>query len=192
MFVTTLQQKHESHNNELLPRRQSPGTRSVRILAFNSGGSHYAVEMSELKQVIRDLLSIQTCTPPSIITGFMKRNRGETIVFNLDSCLNIQQGIMKKERKSSILILDEIISGSRVGVLVAGNLEILKMNCPKTRNGLKTGNGDALPVRGIVRNKKPTGAAADDIELIDIRALVENCIVRLGFGMLKGAAAQTA
>ena len=120
-------QKPESHRNKLSAQRQRPVTKSVNLLKFNSGNSLYAVEMSELKKVIMDLISIQNITSQSITTQFIKRNRGQTIIFNLESCFCIQQSTKKNKGNTSILIFNETISGSHVGVLVPGNPEILKL-----------------------------------------------------------------
>lgn len=193
MSVIKSQLKPESHNNELSVRRQRPAAKSVRLLKFTSGSSHYAVEISELKKVISDLISIQASTSRTATTRFIKKNRGQTVVFNLESCLNIQQSTMKNEGKTSILIFNETISGFHVGVLVPGTLEILKSNCPRAESGAGSCDGNTLPIRDIIRIGKPGTSNTDEsITLIDIRNLVENCIVRLKYWEAEGIAAQTA
>lgn len=180
MFVTKNQQKQESHTDELSSKRQKPASRAVNLLQFSSGKCHYAVEMSEMKQVIRDLISIQACTPRTVTTRLIKKNRGQTIVFNLESCLNIQQCTSKDKGKTSMLILNETMSGSRVGILVPGIPEIQKRNCPRAEANAHSYEGNVIPVRGIIRDGKPgNGNTAEGIALIDIRSLVDNCIVRL-------------
>jgi len=168
-------------------------TKSVSLLKFNLGNCLYAVEMSELKKVIMDLISIQNVSSQSITTQFIKRNRGETIIFNLESCLSIQQSTKKNKRNTSILIFNETIHDSQVGILVPGTPEILKSNGLWSESGADPYDGDALPVRGIIRNKKSVPCNTDDvITLIDIRNLVENCIVRLKFCETEGIAALAA
>jgi len=185
-------QKPESHRNKLSAQRQRPVTKSVNLLKFNSGNSLYAVEMSELKKVIMDLISIQNVTSQSITTQFIKRNRGQTIIFNLESCFCIQQSTKKNKGNTSILIFNETISGSHVGVLVPGNPEILKLDCPQSESGAILSDGDTLPVRGIIRNGQSGSRNTDNITLIDIRNLVENCIVRLNYWETEGIAAEAA
>ena len=186
MSVIKSLQKPESHRNKLSARRQRPVTKSVSLLKFNVGNHLYAVEMSELKKVIMDLISIQNVTTRSITTQFIKRNRGQTIIFNLESCLSIQQCDKKNNGNTSILIFNETIDDSQVGVLVPGTPEILNSNGSWSESDAYSYDGDTLPVRGIIRN------AVDDITLIDIRSLVENCIVRLKYWETEGIAAQAA
>ena len=193
MSVINSLQKPASHGNKLSARRQRPVTKSVSLLKFNLGNHLYAVEMSELKKVIMDLISIQNVTSRSITTQFIKRNRGKTIIFNLESCISIQQSTKKNKGNTSILIFNETIHDSQVGVLVPGIPEILKSNDSWSESGADPYDGDALPVRRIIRNKKFLPFHADDIiTLIDIRNLVENCIVRLKFYETEGNAALAA
>ena len=193
MSVIKSLQKPESHRNKLSARRQRLVTKSVSLLKFNSGNSLYAVEMSELKKVIMDLISIQNVTSRSITTHFIKRNRGQTIIFNLESCLNIQQCTMENKGNTSILIFNDTIHDSQVGVLVPGTPEILKSNGSWSRSDTDSCKGDTMPVRGIIRNvKSVTRNTVDDITFIDIRNLVENCIVRLKYWETDGIAAQAA
>lgn len=193
MSVIKTQQKPESHSNKLPARRQRPVTKSESLLKFNSGNSIYAIEMSELKKVIRDLISIQNVTYRSITTQFIKRNRVQTIIFNLESCLNIQQCTLKNNGNSSILIFNETIHDSHVGILVPGTLEIVKPDGSWTESDAGSVDRDALPVRGIIRNKKSgSHNTVNEITLIDIRNLVENCIVRLKYWEMEGIAAQAA
>ena len=193
MSVIKSLQKPESHSNKLSARKRRPVTKSVSLLKFNSGNSLYAVEMSELKKVIMDLISIQNVTSRSITTHFIKRNRGETIIFNLESCLSIQQCTKKNKENTSILIFNDTIHDSQVGILVPGTPEILKSNGSLSESDADSYDGDTLPVRGIIRNgKSVTRNAVDDITLIDIRSLVENCIVRLKYWETEGIAAQAA
>lgn len=189
MSVIKSLQKPASHGNKLSARRQRPLTKSVSLLKFNSGNRLYAVEMSELKKVIMDLISIQNVASRTLTTQFIKRNRGETIIFNLESCISIQQSTKKNKGNTSILIFNETIHDSQVGVLVPGIPEILKSNDLWSESDGNSYDGDALPVRGIIRNcKSVTRNAVDDISLIDIRNLVENCIVRLKYWETEGIA----
>ena len=193
MSVIKNLQKQESHSNKQSARRLRAVTKSVSLLKFNSGNSLYAVEMSELKKVIMDLISIQNVTSRSITTHFIKKNRGQTIIFNLESCLSIQQSDKKNKGNTSILIFNETIHDSQVGILVPGTPVILKSNGSWSESDADSYDGDTLPVRGIIRNKK-SGArnTVDVITLIDIRSLVENCIVRLKYWETEGIAAQAA
>ncbi|MDP3395867.1 MAG: hypothetical protein Q8S57_04275 [Methanoregula sp.] len=136
-----------------------------------------------------DLISIQNVASRTLTTQFIKRNRGETIIFNLESCISIQQSTKKNKGNTSILIFNETIHDSQVGVLVPGIPEILKSNDLWSESDGNSYDGDALPVRGIIRNcKSVTRNAVDDISLIDIRNLVENCIVRLKYWETEGIA----
>jgi chemotaxis signal transduction protein len=193
MSVIKSLQKPESHRNNQSARRKKHVTKLVSLLKFNVGNSLYAVEMSELKKVIMDLISIQNVSSRSITTQFIKRNRGETIIFNLESCLSIQQSTKINKGNTSILIFNETIHDSQVGILVPGTPEIMKSNGLWSESVADPYDGDTLPVRGIIRNEKSLPFDADDvITLIDIRNLVENCIVRLKFYEMEGLAALAA
>ena len=151
------------------------------MLGFGIGDVQYGIDLSEAIDVIRELRMMQACTPVSMTKHFLRCNRRNTLVFNLDECLTMQGG-QEAHKPASFVMLDEKIQDSCVGILVPGIPTVINKRYTPSRAG-REHVAKKIPVRSLV---KKTGAgtkrdARDSVTLIDLRNLVENCIVRVKF-----------
>jgi chemotaxis signal transduction protein len=162
-----------------LPDR-SPGS-SIHMLGFELGKDRYGIDLKEAMDVIRDLMMIQACTTRSMTERFVKFNRRHTFVFNLDECLRIHNGA-GKTTSPSFLLLDEKIQDFCVGILVPGIPSIQKREFTAAGSRKNSRARTGTPLRGIVRGKTPgLRARSAPVQIIDLRELVENCIVHIRY-----------
>ena len=174
---TTVSREISEHNPEKAP---SPKTR--RMLGFDIGDIQYGIDLSETIDVIKDLRMIQSCTPVSMTKHFLRCNRRNTLVFNLDECLTMQGG-QEGHKPASFVMLDEKIQDSCVGILIPGIPTALNKSYTPTRAGIRHTAQKKIPVRSLVRNTTPgkKRGARNTVTVIDLRNLVDNCIVRMKF-----------
>ena len=150
------------------------------MLGFGIGDVQYGIDLAEAIDVIRDLRMMQACTPVPMTKRFLRCNRRNTLVFNLDECLTMQGG-KEGHKPASFVMLDEKIQDSCVGILVPGIPTVISKRYTPSRAG-RGHVAKKIPVR----NLKNAGSGKkrdtrDSVTLIDLRNLVEDCIVRMKF-----------
>jgi len=183
MSVVRCQQKTTLHEMPRTDTHQEPELETIHMLGFGIGKERYGIDLAEAVEVIRDLMMMQACSSTSMTERFVRCNRRNTIVFNLDQCLTIQ-GEKRTERKpASFFLLDEKIQDCCVGILVPGIPSILEKGYTGTRTGKRRNPRKKTPLRGTVRTTPPGSRrrARTSISIIDLRELVDNCIVHLKY-----------
>jgi hypothetical protein len=155
----------------------------IQVLGFGIGNDQYGIEIQEAMDVIRDLMMIQSSTPRSVTRQFIRRNRGNAIVLNLEECLTIQWGGGTDRKKTSFLMLDERILDSCVGILGPGVPEVRNQVFTRVRAGRGLKTGHKTPLRGVSTGTRTNARkkGRNKTSLIDLRELVENCITTLKF-----------
>jgi len=151
---------------------------NLQLLVFSQNGKQFGIDLREVQDVIREArLNHPDATKPSIIPGIIRRNRRNAIVFNLNRCLKMQWGFDIDERRTGILMLEEKMEDSSLGILVNGITSIVTMKHPRPGADAGTAKNSSQPIHGIIR-KSGLGEAtrsAEPIIWIDTRALVNNC-----------------
>jgi hypothetical protein len=187
MAVVISQQKSGSRKipAKVYPETAAVKAKSIRMLGFGIGNDRYGIDLEETMDVIRDLMMIQSSTPQSMTEQFVKRNRRNTIVFNLDRCLSDLGEGRAGRKPASFFMLEEKIQDCCVGILVPGIPVILTGKYPEDGTDSKS-RSTMFPLvtiensrRGAVRKSRCT------VSLIDLRQFVENCIVRIRYADLQ-------
>ena len=183
MSVAHCHQKITSPEMPVQGHGKVPEAKTIHMLGFGIGNERYGIDLKEAVEVIRDLVIMQSCTSTSMTERFVKCNRRNTIVFNLDQCLTIQGEHPAGRKPASLFLLEEKIQDSCVGILVPGIPSIVEDGFTGTRHGRGHTIQKKTPVRGIIRTPVPCrkGHARNSISLINLRELVENCIVQLRY-----------
>jgi hypothetical protein len=130
----------------------------------------------------------------SIVKPVIKRNRKETIVFDLNRCLHIQYGGIAEREKTGILMLNDKVGDSSLGLLLAGCPAIVTLEPPLKLTRPDPRLPPENPIHGIIRkagsgNRKK---ARNEMIWIDVRRLIGNCIVKLSVSGYPGLSAGVA
>jgi len=164
-------------------RTRPAATKILQMLGFGMGEKYYGIDLKEARDVIRELMMIQSCATGSMTKRFIRHNRRDTIVFDLGHCLKIL-GEGECERKTtSFFMLDEKIADSCAGILVPGIPSFLTGEYPKKPAGTNSCTRTVTSLRGIFRNSGPGSwrASRGTCSQINLRECVENCIVYLKY-----------
>jgi chemotaxis signal transduction protein len=166
-------------------KRMSAKVEIVQILGFDMGEERYGIDLKEAVDVIKDLMRIQACTTRSVTKKFIRLNRRNTIVFNLDQCLAIQnERAGSSDRKSpSFFMLNEKIADCCVGILVPG---IPSFSAKEVSRGTSSSNSSSRVKNQRGCSSRPAlsgnpGKTGKAVSMIDLREFVENCIVTLKY-----------
>lgn len=178
MAVATCQQKPALKKKSLSVRQRAPSAKTIRMLGFGMREEQFGIDLAEAADVIRDLAMIQSCTPGSITGQLIRRNRGNTLVFDLDrGLMSTGEGITGRN-VTSFFMLDEKIADCSTGILVPGVPTVLTCKCPDVRDGRESPSGSAMPLRGIVRipGSGSRSRSTHTLSLINLREFAEICI----------------
>jgi hypothetical protein len=185
MAVAKSQRKSVSKNHPGIISRNLPheSEKILQMLGFGMGEEYYGIDLGEATDVMRDLIMIQSCTTNSVTERFIRRNRRETIVFDLDHCLRIQGAGGRERNTTSFFMLDEKIGDCCAGILVPGVPSIYSGEYPKKIRGAHSRSRSVPPLRGIFRKSGPGSRrkSRDSFSLINLRECVENSIVHLKY-----------
>jgi len=181
MAVVHCHQKTTLHELPAQGIEKAPEEKTIHMLGFGIGKERYGIDLVEAIDIIRELMMMQSCTSMSMTEQFVRCNRRNTIVFNLDQCLTIQ-GEKKTERKpASFFLLEEKIQDCCVGILVPGIPTIHEKGYNGTTLRRRQRIQKKTPIRGTIRTTAPgkRRRSRDCVSIIDLRELVDNCIVHV-------------
>lgn len=150
--------------------------KTLQLLVFVIQGKHFAIDLTETRDVVREAyLRHQDNTKPSIVKGIIRRNRRNVIVVNLNRCLRLQWGFDIDEKYTGILMLDEKVGDSNLGILVNGISSIVTVKCSQFNSDPARSGGNTVPIHGFIRKAGSGIASGKPIIWINIRNLVNNC-----------------
>ncbi|MFA4876476.1 MAG: hypothetical protein WC586_03610 [Methanoregula sp.] len=176
MTIAQYQQNTALNGTPRVIHGRVPAARKRKMLRISVGPDRYGIDLNEATEVIRDLLMIQSCNPKSMTRRFVKCNRRNTIVFNLEECLSCQDEGKILHKPASFVMLDERLGDSCVGILVPGIPSAIAPADSAPARGPKEHHD--IPVHEVKSSQKK---ARDAIPVIDLRELVENCLIRLRY-----------
>jgi len=185
MAVLKPQQRSAQKKCLVTPRGKTPpaATKILQMLGFGMGEKYYGIDLREARDVIRDLMMIQSCATGSMTERFIRHNRRDTIVFDLGHCLKILGEGECKRKTTSFFMLDEKIADCGAGILVPGIPSFLTGEYPKKPAGTNSRTCSVTPLQGIFRNSGPGSwrTFRGTCSLLNLRECVENCIVHLKY-----------
>jgi chemotaxis signal transduction protein len=182
MTIAQCQKNAALNKNFGLVQENSPDPATKRMLKFDTGENIYGIDLGETMEVIRDLMMIQLYNSKSITRHFIKFNRRNTIVFNLDQCLAFQGKGIIGHKHPSFVMLDEKIDDACVGILVPGVKAVL--GGTKALHATKDQKDDwNIPLHAVTRtSRRGYGKKSRDaVSVINLRELVDNCIIHLKY-----------
>jgi len=183
MTIAQCQQNATLDNNFGLVDNDSQDSASKRMLKFDTGGNTYGLDLEETIGVIKDLVMIQSCNSKSITRHFIKYNRRNTIVFNLDQCISFQAKGMNGHKHPSFIMLDEKIDDACVGILVPGVRSVRGTETPAMHTTKDKKDNRNIPIHSPKRtSRRGYGSKARDfLPVINVRELVDDCIVHFRY-----------
>jgi chemotaxis signal transduction protein len=146
--------------------------RSGRILEFSVDNQRYGIDLGEVAAAIRDLATGRSSAPWPAPGHFIHRNRRNVIILDLERCLALRQDRQDGRRMSSLLLLDEKVEESCVGILVPGMPSIVT---PGAISRASRGGAAAVKTpRKTRRNAAAgfTGRAGSAVQILVLQDLI--------------------
>jgi purine-binding chemotaxis protein CheW len=164
------------------PSRSSRGIaregagKDIQVVEFVLGDEHFAIDLFDVKEVVEYTTITKLPNTPPYIKGMIDLRGEITTIVDLKQRLNIHEGAEIVEENKRIIVLDEKITKSKVGIMVDDVSSVSTFELSQVDDTSGTGDQDANAIIGIIK-KKVRVKDKDVNELIiwiDIKPLLQD------------------
>ncbi len=159
----------------------------IQVVEFLLGDEHFAVDLFEVREVVEYTRITHLPDTPSHIRGIIDLRGEITTIIDLKNLMHIHGGENADESTSRIIVLDDRITRSKIGIMVDDVLSVSTFSRKEVDTSAALINRERNNIIGIIR-KKIRVKDKDINELIiwiDIQRLLKDVdqeIVKEGFG----------
>ena len=149
---------------------------SIQIVEFVLEEEHFAIDLFDVKEVVEYTTITKLPNTPPYIKGMIDLRGEITTIVDLKQRLNIHEGAEIVEENKRIIVLDEKITKSKVGIMVDDVSSVSTFDLSQVDDTSGTGDQDANAIIGIIK-KKVRVKDKDVNELIiwiDIKPLLQD------------------
>ncbi|WP_321504412.1 chemotaxis protein CheW [uncultured Methanoregula sp.] len=93
-------------------------TDTIQVVEFVLGSEHFAVDLFDVKEVVEYTTITKLPNVPSYVKGIIDLRGEITMIIDLKQRLNITEETMTSLDASRIIVLDDKIAKSKIGILV--------------------------------------------------------------------------
>ena len=100
---------------------ESPGQKtldSIQVVEFLLGSENFAIDLFDVKEVVEYTTITKLPNVPPHVRGIIDLRGEITMIIDLKQRLNITEGSTKSLEASRIIVLDDKIASSKIGILV--------------------------------------------------------------------------
>ncbi len=156
--------------------QKSPGEGPIQVVEFLLGSEHFAIDLFDVKEVVEYTRITRLPNSQHDICGIIDLRGEITTIFDLGERLNARGPGENRPEGSRIIILDNCVTGSKVGILVDDVTSVSTFERTDVDNASVSVAGEQSAVLGIIRRR---GRVRDRdvselIIWIDIRQLLGN------------------
>jgi len=155
--------------------RRSSISDTIQVVEFLLGREHFAVDLFDVKEVVEFTRITELPSSPSHIRGIIDLRGEITTIIDIKKQINILKESDRDEMNSRIIVLDNTITKSKIGILVDDVLAVSTFPGSEVDITSASTTDDALII-GIIR-KKIKVKDSQNTELIiwiDIRKLLRD------------------
>ncbi len=150
---------------------------SFQIVEFLLGQEHFAINLYDVKEVVEYTRITKLPNSSSYIKGIIDLRGEITTIIDLKQHLGITSGGVSSEEESRIIVLDDKLTNSKIGIMVDDVLTV--STCYKNQvDETATSGDDTSHILGIIK-KKIRDRDRDITELI-IWLDVKNLLIEMG------------
>lgn len=148
---------------------------TVQVVEFLLGKEHFAIDLFDVKEVVEYTRITKLPNTVSCIKGIIDLRGEITTIVDLKEQLNIPGSMGVDEENSRIIVLDERLTRSKIGIMVDDVLSVSTYSHSQVDDAVSASRGDAK-ILGIIR-KTSRIRDRDVTELviwIDIKELLKS------------------
>jgi len=91
---------------------------SIQVVEFALGSEHFAIDLFDVKEVVEYTTITKLPNVPAYVRGIIDLRGEITMIIDLKHRLNITEESIKSLEASRIIVLDDQIAKSKIGILV--------------------------------------------------------------------------
>ena len=149
---------------------------SIQVVEFMLGSEHFAIDLFDVKEVVEYTTITKLPNVPAYVRGIIDLRGEITMIIDLKHRLNITEASTKSIEASRIIVLDDKITKSKIGILVDDVTSVSTFEGNLVDYTSASLSHEETPIIGIIKRK----ARVNDREIneliiwIDIKKLLEN------------------
>ena len=160
----------QATGNSQVPRATGDGnvqklSDNIQVVEFLLGDEHFAVDLFEVREVVEYTRITHLPNTPSHIRGIIDLRGEITTIIDLKNLMHIQVEKKTDEATSRIIVLDDRITKSKIGIMVDDVLSVSTFSRKDVDTSAASVNRELNNIIGIIR-KKIKVKDKDDNELI--------------------------
>jgi purine-binding chemotaxis protein CheW len=148
---------------------------SFQVVEFLLGQEHFAIDLFDVKEVVEYTRITKLPNSPIYIKGIIDLRGEITTIIDLKQHLAITSKSMTSEEESRIIVLDNKLTRSKIGIMVDEVLTVSTFNAGQV-DVTTTSGDDSTHILGIIK-KKTKDKDKETTELIiwlDVKSLIKD------------------
>ncbi|MFA4850579.1 MAG: chemotaxis protein CheW [Methanoregula sp.] len=173
--IQPVQQNGPSYGKSVT-QQAGPTEKAIHVVEFLLGKEHYAVDLSDIREVVEYTAITPLPNAPAAVQGIIDLRGEITTILDLRQRLNIAVQENNVKETSRIMVLDEKITRVKTGVLVDDVLSVSMFEHGDIEINKDGGNWGDPAILGTIRRKtkEQEREKTDLIIWIDIRQLTQS------------------
>ncbi|MFA5332084.1 MAG: chemotaxis protein CheW [Methanoregula sp.] len=151
-------------------------TGSVQVVEFVLGKEHFAIDLFDVREVVEYTTITKLPNTPQYIRGIIDLRGEITTIIDLKQRLNINEQSTVDETNRRIIVLDEKITKSKVGIMVDDVSSVSTFETSQVDRTSATGENADTSIIGIIKKQVhiKNKAVNELIIWIDIKSLISD------------------
>jgi len=148
---------------------------SIQIVEFILGKERFAIDLFDVKEVVEYTTITKLPNVPAYIKGIIDLRGEITTIIDLKHRLNITDGSQVAAESSRIIVLDNKITGTKIGILVDDVTSVSTFEADRVDYTSASVNKEDTAIIGIIKRKvKVKDKEKNELIIwIDIKQLLE-------------------
>jgi purine-binding chemotaxis protein CheW len=126
---------------------------SIQVVEFVLGDEHFAIDLFDVKEVVEYTTITKLPNVPAYVRGIIDLRGEITMIIDLKQRLNITEGSTKSLDASRIIVLDDKIAKSKIGILVDDVTSVSTFEGDQVDHTSASVSKEETSIIGIIKRK---------------------------------------
>ena len=149
---------------------------SIQVVEFVLGNEHFAIDLFDVKEVVEYTTITKLPNVPAYVRGIIDLRGEITMIIDLKQRLNITDESTKSLEASRIIVLDDRIAKSKIGILVDDVTSVSTFEGDQVDHTSASVSKEETSIIGIIKRRiKVKDKESNELIIwIDIKQLLNN------------------
>jgi purine-binding chemotaxis protein CheW len=159
------------------------GLDDIQVVEFLLGMEHFAIDLFDVKEVVEYTRITELPNAPQNIKGIIDLRGEITTILDIKQMMNIRQDSSRSETNSRIVVIDNKITKSKIGIIVDDVLSVSTFSRSDMDDTASSAIENLL-INGIIRKKtKIKDSSSTELVIwINIKSILNECGLGIGSG----------